>query len=250
MFEITWLACISIVFCAGLVQGLTGFGFSMVAVSALSLLLGPKIVIPMVLLYSLFMNFYMFYGCYPQMQLRRVLHLTLGAVLGIPVGTAILVLLNPDLLKIFMGASIIAFTLLLLFGFQKKTQGGPKTMWPVGFFSGLLNGSITLGGPAVILFYTNQGLSKETFRANMTAYFTVLNLLTLPLFLYNGLLTQAALQNGMLFFPGLVLGIFTGGRLVKKVSQENFRRFTFVLLLLSGSTALVSGLVRVLNDLI
>ena len=159
-----------------------------------------------------------------------------------PLGTHLLVVMNENLLKIFIGTMILIFGTLLLIGYRKKFANEKRAMVPVGLISGVLGGSISISGPPIILFLTNQNADKQTFRGNLAAYFFILNIFTVPVYYMNGLLTNEVWNYSITFLPGLLIGVFIGNLLSHKIKDNHFRRLTLILLILMGILSIISGL--------
>jgi len=117
-----------------------------------------------------------------------------------------------------------------------------------GSLSGFLNGSLSLSGPPVVLFLSIQGVNKNTFRANTTVYFMILNIITIAIFLANGLLNQAVFEKTLCFIPPLFIGVFAGIKAFKKLKEELFRKIVLILLLVSGTYTTISTLIGLMNN--
>ena len=69
-----------------------------------------------------------------------------------------------------------------------------KNVWAerivTGGISGILNGSVSFSGPPMVIFLSNKGVEKQQFRANLTFYFWILNVMTIPTFIIGGLITS------------------------------------------------------------
>lgn len=241
----TWLPTIIIgsfaLFFAGLTQGLTGFGFALVSVPILSIILPPKIVIPTALIYGTILNLIILINTRKWVNIKKIWPLLVFGISGVPLGTYILLIFDVKILKIFIGTAIIAFAIILFKGFRKRIQKEKMLFAPVGFISGLLNGSITMSGPPVVLFFTNQGLAKNVFRANLVTYFFALNLATIPAFIIGDLITLDVLKLAVFLLPALFLGVIAGIRLVDRVKEGLFRRITLIIVILAGAFLIISG---------
>jgi uncharacterized membrane protein YfcA len=102
---------------------------------------------------------------------------------------------------------------------------------PVGLLSGFLNGSISMSGPPVALFLSNQNIPTETFRANITLYAILLNLFTLVTFLLGGLLSHRVLFDTLCLVPCMLAGVALGIWAVPRISQPVFRKMVLCLIL-------------------
>jgi uncharacterized membrane protein YfcA len=240
------VAALLIVLLAGAVQGLVGFGSGLVSVPLLTLFISPRTVVPLTLVHGLAMNMYLSVRNRKNIQRKRVLPLFLSGIAGIPIGALILLFLPSSALRVMIGIVIIVFSMLLLLGFSRKMGREKTALVPIGLVSGILNGSISMSGPPVILFLSNQGVGKAYFRANLVTYFFLLNVVTLIVFLITGILDREALLMAMILIPPLPAGIILGELLSHKVSESLFRKIALFLVTGAGLAALVTGLMAIL----
>jgi hypothetical protein len=233
---------ILIIFVASFIQGLTAFGFSLLAVPMLVVFLSPKVVVPVMIIYSLLLNIYLFIEARKDVMLKRIIPLIICGIAGIPFGAWLLKALEPQVLKIIIGVAITFFAVLLILGFRREVKNEKRAFLPIGFISGILNGSISMSGPPVIIFFTNQGMSKNVFRANLIAYFLTLNIFSIPVFFLNGLMTGEVLTHSLYYLPGLLAGAVAGNAMTHKVPEDRFRKIALVVILLSGVLSILSGM--------
>ena len=235
---------------AGFVQGIAGFGSGLIAIPVFVLFVDPRVLIPAALVQGLLMNGALAFGARAHIQPRRIGPILAGAVVGLPFGTALLLALSADLLKIAIGAATVTFGLLLISGRRLRAMQGWWLGIPVGALSGLLNGSISLSGPPVILFFANQGAMKDNFRANLVTYFLGLNIITLALFGVLGLMTREVLLLAAWTLPPALAGVYLGARASKRVKETTFKKLALLLVTSAGAISMISGLVTVLKGLV
>jgi len=219
---------IVVVFFASIVQGLVGFGFALVSVP--------------LLIQSAFINLIIVIEAKKHMELKRMLPLMAAGGIGSPIGIFLLHIVDGRNLKIFTGAMLILFSVLLLLGYRKYFKNEKLAFLPVGVISGILSGSTAMSGPPVILFYNNQGIEKTRFRANLVLYFLFLNLLAISIMTFNGMITNRVLSYTLFFSPSTLIGVAIGIILSKKINENAFKKITLFIVLISGAIALVSGL--------
>ena len=222
------------VFGAGFVQGLTSFGFALVCVPLLSTILPISEVVPLVVILSLGTNVLVLAGSYRDVEFGKMGILLVSSLVAAPLGTSALVWLPPSLIKGVAGALILVVSVLLLVGRTFPTRSERLAYVPVGLLSGFLNGSVSMSGPPVALFLSNQNTRKQTFRANITVYAILLNTFTVFTFLVGGLLTSRVAVASCWLVPTMILGVLLGNLSVQKVQQQAFRRITLWLILVSG----------------
>ena len=241
MDQVVFIGLAIFLFSAAL-QGLTGFGFSILAIPLITLFISPKTAVPILLIYSMIINIVVLYSARKAVNLKKIWILLAAGIITMPLGTHLLVIMNENLLKIFIGSMILIFGILLLIGFRKQFTNEKIAMLPVGMISGLLGGSISISGPPIILFLSNQEVDKYTFRGNLAAYFFILNLFTIPVYYLNGLLTKEVWNYSLTFLPGLMIGVVVGNLLSHKIKENHFKKITLILLIIMGLLSIVSGL--------
>lgn len=231
-----------VILCAGLIQGATSFGFSLFALPILAVFLPLKVIVPMLVIYSIIMNSIILYKIRKHVKIKRILMLIVAAVIATPIGANMLISMDERILQLIVGAIVAISALSFYFGYKIKINNEKIAYIPVGFLSGLLNGSVSLSGPPVILFLTNQGVEKQVFRATLTAYFWILNIMTVVTFIYKGLVSTETLKFTLYLLPALVIGVLIGIKLGNKVKEETFKKLTTVLLVCMGILSIISAL--------
>lgn len=208
----------------------------------------PEVVVPTLMIMSVINTTWV------AVQSRRdvipglVAPLLFGGVLGVPLGLYILTWpsLNDSLFKAGVGAAMIVVAAMMFTGWRRPIKHQRAALLPVGFLSGVMNGSISICGPPIFLFLANQGTPKNIFRANIVTYFTLLNAVSLVLFARAGLLTGEVLMQSAAFAPGLLVATYAGTRLAAHISQEVFGRVTLICAAVMGTVLLVQNTIALL----
>lgn len=238
MFILAFIA----VLLASLVAGLTGFGFAIVAVPILMILMPPKVVVPLVQLLSTVLQIVVLVEARKWADLRRMWPLILTGVAGVPLGTYLLLILDPETLRILVGAVVVVSALAMLAGWRWSVRNEKLASVPVGLAGGALGGSTGMPGPPVILFFANQGMAKQTFRANLVLYFTCVGLMAVVSLLVGGLIAEEVLVRWVGLLPAVGFGTWAGVWLARRTNQARFRQITLGVLVLTGVAAIASGL--------
>ncbi len=227
---------------SGVVQGTFGFGFGLISIPLLSLFLPAKDVVPAMLLHGTLLNIMVITECRKDVRIGRLWPLFVAGVLGVPLGTWLLRIIDPSHLRIFVGIFVILSAGLLATGFRAHIKREGLALWPIGIFSGILNGAITMSGPPVVLFLTNQRTPARHFRASLIAYFLLLNTFTVPAYIVGGLLTGEASLLSLKLMVGTVLGTLVGIFLSKRIKEKLFRYIALAIVGISGLLSLINGL--------
>lgn len=227
-------------FLSALLQGLSGFGFSILAIPLISFFIAPRASVPTLLIYSMVINIAVLVSTKKAINLKSIWLLLVGALLAIPLGTRMLIVLPENLIRLIIGILILVFGILLLTGSHIRFLNSRFIMLPIGFISGALGACVSISGPPVIIYFTNQGTQKHEFRGNLAIYFFLLNIFTFPVFYLNGLFTPQVIKNTLLFSPGLLAGVLIGSFLSHKIHDQHFRKITLYLLLIMGISTIFS----------
>lgn len=235
---------LSTIFLAGITHGLVGFGFSLVSVPLLVIFLSPKIVIPIILTLTIFTPIPIFLEAWRFLNIKRFIPLIISGIIGMPFGTYLLIGLDTYKLKIIIGVVAVIFALSFLIGFKKRLehQIEKHAFIPIGFISGVLNGSISFSGPPVVLFFSNQEIRKQAFRVNLVAYFFILNIATFILYFVTGLIDRRILTYTFFLFPVMLTGVFIGVLFVHRVKEYIFRKIVLIIIMITGLIGIASGL--------
>ena len=231
-----------VVFIAGATQSLTGFGFGLVAIPLLALVISPKLAPPVVLVCGIVLNMLILRRAYVAVQPKRIGLLTLAGILGVPFGTWVLANWDVESLRIYIGIITCTAAAFFLIGIRHEVRNEQLVSAPVGFVSGVMQGSINMAGPPVILFFANQGLPRQVFRANIIAYFFMLQIVSVPLLVANGIMDLEAFMSGVILLPALIAGGLAGTAFSDRVDDALVRKITLVIVSFAGIVSILNGL--------
>ncbi len=229
-------------FVAGLAQSSLGFGLALILAPCIMLVIEPVAVVPTVLLMSVTNTFLVAVRSRHLIKWRLLLPLAAGGLVGFTMGIRLLILLSPDMARIFIGALVLVFTMLLWMGWRRPL---PETVWtlvPVGFVSGITGGATSIGGPPVALFLANQNTPRDMFRANLVCYFFVISSYGVVRLTLNGILDGRVALYAVSLLPATLLGTITGLYFGSRIPEQMFKRAVFSLLLIMGSILVYNGM--------
>jgi uncharacterized membrane protein YfcA len=84
-------------------------------------------------------------------------------------------------------------------------------------------------------------MAKETFRANLIAFLLSLYLVTIPMYVMNGLITWELTRTSIIFILPILLGAWSGIKLSHCVDEASFKRIVLVLVVLAGFMSILTG---------
>lgn len=227
------------VFLAAIVRGYSGFGFSLLAIISLSLVLPPAAIVPTILMLEVAASLHLLPQIWRDVHWRSVAWLLAGCVVATPIGTHLLASVPEAPMKLALAVCVLGAAALLLRGFTLRETPGPAATFGTGMASGVLNGSFGIGGPPVILFYFSTPAAVSVSRASVIAYFLGTDLTGLAFLGLEGLVTWDSLVRFGLFVPALLAGVAVGHRTFKGADPSAFRRWVLRLMM---ALAVLSGL--------
>ncbi len=225
---------------AAFVRGYSGFGFSALVVTASTLVTNPLYVVAAVMFCEFLMTFQQWGQVGRDVDWRRVAALMIGGVIGVPLGLWGITQVGVDTGRAIVAAYVLAMCAVLSMGWKITRPQGFGAHARVGTFAGLAN-AVGMAGLPVATYFTAQGLSAAVFRATLIAYFAILDLFTLPLMWWHGLVTWDTVLVVLASLPIIALGIWLGGRHFLKTDPQDFRRFAIGLLAVLATISLLKS---------
>jgi len=230
-----------IIFFASLVQGATGFAFALILVPLLSFFLPLKTIVPISDILSLVINMLIIISGWKHLALKEIWIIIVTGIIGIPFGIHLLNTANLSVLKIIIGLLLIITSFAMYKGFKVHFKNKGLSHSVTGFVSGVLNGSISMSGPPIVLFLSNEGYEKDSFRTNMNAYSIISNIIAIGAFGYNGLITKSVLQYSGINIIVTALGTLLGIHISKKINETTFKKVVFILLIITGIITVIKS---------
>lgn len=219
-----------IIFLAAIVRGYSGFGFSLLSITALSLIFPPAQVIPSIFMLEVAASLHMLPGIWRDVHWRSLLPLILGSFIGTPIGVYALANLPQAEMTLALAVFVLGATALLWRGFALSSMpSGPATL-AAGTAAGLANGAFGIGGPPVILFYFASPAGHAVGRASLIAYFMITDVIGLGYFFRQGMVTGQNFILTLAFLPALLAGVWLGARSFKTADPAKFRKIVLTIL--------------------
>ncbi len=234
------IVAILIICLAGFAQGLTGFGFGLVAMGLLPLLMNLKEAVAFSTILNLIVCGMTFFSLRSHYRWRRGLDLVLGACVGVPIGCYLLIKFDEGFMLRLLGSLMLLLAINeLIIARLKSVRLSPRFGFPFGVVSGGLSGAFSMGGPPAIAFTYSQPWSKEEIVATLQIIFGISALIRLILVGSAGLVSVHILRAGCWSVVPLVASIALGQRFFEHIPQAALKKATFVFLGAMGVKYLV-----------
>ncbi|PTB19145.1 permease [Trinickia symbiotica] len=222
---------------AGFVSGLAGFAFGLVAMVFWAWTMPPQVIGPMLVVGSLVGQLLTIHTVRAQIRAKLVAPFVIGGFVGVPIGAALLPIIDPVAFRIGVGLLLIAYCSVMLAATNLPVLkvGGSFADGGVGMVGGILGGIAGLVGPAPTVWCMLRGHDKHTQRAICQTFFIAMQSLTLITYLATGIIGRQTLYLILCMVPPALVFAWLGSRLYLRISERVFRRVLLVLLFASGA---------------
>lgn len=247
MIDIVWV--LAVMFFASFVQSIGGFGFALLAVPLAALIVDLELAVIAVSIGSLFNVIILSLRTRRDVNREVAVRFNVAALLGMPIGVYVLETTPQRPLKVALGAVIILATLALIEGTKRLQNLGSS--WPspkrvveitAGWISGVLSTATGTNGPPLVLALNLRRLQPDVFRATLAITFAVSGAVSMMFFVAFGMVTRQAVLLASAAVPLILAGQAIGLRVQPRLSEKRFDRLVYVLLLASGISVAMSGL--------
>lgn len=204
---------LAIVVFSGILRGLTGFGFAIVAVPLLSSVVEPRLAVAIAAPLQLAIGLLDAPKAWGLAHRPPMAGLLMGALVGTPLGMIALRVTpaGPQRLVVAVAALVaLAAVWRGRVGRDSVIAGHPG---PVGFVSGLLNGLAAMPGPPVVTYFLTAPISDGAARASLIVYFAVTSLFAVAAGFAVGIIDTPAMWLALLCLPFLIVGNWLGALL-------------------------------------
>lgn len=228
---------------AGFAQGVSGFAFSLVALSIWAWAVEPQLAAPMSVFGALVGQLVALPWVWRGFDLRKLLPLVIGGLAGVPLGAFLLQWLDPTLFRFTLGLFLMVYcpVMLMLPPDYSWPHGGRIADGASGFAGGVLGGLAGISGPVPTLWTTLRGWDKDTQRGVLQAFNIAMHMTTLTVYTLSGGITREVLVMFAWIAPALAIPAVLGVLLFRRLAARTFRRLILLLLLVSGLTLVWGG---------
>ncbi|MEX0998701.1 MAG: sulfite exporter TauE/SafE family protein [Thermodesulfobacteriota bacterium] len=231
-------------FAAAFIKGLTGLGFVSLCLPVIALFIKLEEAIPLVVLPSLLSNVIMIYQTGRLKQsLRRFWLLYISALPGIYAGVLILNMVGNYAAKIVLGILSIAYSLLLLLKIDISIPEKNERILsvPVGLTNGFLNGLTGTQIIPMLPYLLSLKLDRNGMINAINLGFTLSIIVLLIIFGKFDLISLETLKYSIVGAIPVAAGIYLGGKLRHKISEERFKLAVLIILIIIGVNLILNA---------
>ena len=234
-----FILALTVTLFAGFVKGAVGFAMPMIMISAFSSFLPPETALAGLILPTVVANLSQAFRQGTQaawqtvVTYRRILTATVTFII---ISAGFVRVIPQDLFLLLLGLPITAFAVAQLAGVNLalRLEHRARGESILGAIGGLYGGISGVWGPPLLVYLLSIGASKvETVRAQGVV-FLIGSVVLFAAHLTSGVLNATTLVfSAVLVIPALI-GQVLGTRIQDRLDQTRFRRWTLVLLVVTG----------------
>lgn len=249
MLGIKELLFLIVVFLANIIQCITGFAGTVLAMPFSMMLVGYSVAKPVLNLLGIVASVGVVATNRKSINIKELLRIIGFMLVGMLVGFGInsKFNMNPDFLYKLLGSIVILFMLLGVYNtFFKKSQNDKNETtlstiigYIVLIIAGVVHGMFVCGGPLLIIYASKKFKEREQFRATLSAVWIVLNSIIMVSDISTGLFNSDLLLVAGLSVLILIGAIAIGNILAKKMNNTVFMIITYILMGISGASLLI-----------
>ncbi len=230
-----------VLFTSSLLQGMSGFGFGMLVMSFLPLLIDVK---SANVISTLMVSIPLLQGLWNvrrSFKMRMLFPVVPGLLLGLPLGIWFLARMADVVLVKVTGVAILSASLYILLRGRRPVRWLRNGFWSTvtAFISGFLGGAVSIGGPPIIIYSLLRDWDKETVKAFTQSFFLLGVILKLPGLFAAGLLTGKLFLVALIMSPVVVLGGWLGIRTFEIINREKMQQIICSILVVMGILLLI-----------
>ena len=230
----------------GLINGLAGFGTALFALGFWLQIMPPPQAVAIVVVMSVasgVQGLWVVRGAILS-QPRRLARFLLPALVGVPLGTSLLTILEPKALKLTVALFMIVFG-----GFFTLRAALPRLERPtpvidatVGFLGGVLGGAASLSGALPTMWCAMRPWPKAETRAVLQPYNVAVLGLTALVLAWQGIYDRETLLLILIALPSTMIAAQAGIAIFRRINDDQFRRLIIAMMFISGLVLLAREL--------
>ena len=217
-----------------------GFGSSVFFVPVANFFLDFQTVLGLTALFHLSSNVVKIAFFKKGIDKQVILYLGIPAVIFVIIGAYVSQFFNTKILTYFLGGFLIVLSLIFLVFKELIIKASNKNAILGGVLSGFSAGLLGTGGAIRGITLSAFKMNKEKFIATSAIIDLGVDLSRSVVYYKNGYIQKDILYLIPILLVISVIGTYIGKKILNKISQDQFRNFVLILILIIGISSFVS----------
>ncbi len=237
-----WVLFFVIVFFSFMMQGITGFAGTILAMPLCIEIMSYEVAKPILNIVGIFAGLYIVITDYKYIDFKQIRKIIAFMVIGTIIGLFIYryKLINMDILY-FAFICFVGYVGIkgLFFPNIKKKKNNNFLSVIVITFAGIINNIFNTGGPILVGYASNAMEDKRVFRATLAMVWVISNSTIVVTDVINNLITRQTLIMSLIGIPILILATFIGSKIYHHIKPAHFTKITYILLIAIAAFILI-----------
>jgi uncharacterized membrane protein YfcA len=227
-------------FLGGLTSGIAGFAAGLVVSGVWLHILTPLQTATLIACYGIVNQSYTVWKLRHAFSWPRILPFVIGGLIGVPLGAALLAVIDPAAMRFVLGGLLIAFSVYnLIKPAFTPIRAGIATDAGIGVINGMVGGLTGLAGVVITVWTQMRDWPKDVQRAVFQPVIAATMAMSALSFALSGAFTAETIKLFFIGLPALAAGLWIGLKLYGRLDDVAFRKVILWLLLLSGIVLLI-----------
>lgn len=249
-----------IVMGAYIIEGVIGFGGTIIAIPLASAVVGLKSTVPVLTIVVLIASTIIAIRDIKFINKKEFLKISTLMMVGLPIGMWLFESIPEKPLKIALGIFMVIIGIKGLYEEKRKSNNLEETVVGIEtnlnkdcisieettskrlnifqnftiFCGGVLHGAFTCGGPFIVVYATKNIKDKTSFRATLCALWASLNLVMVEIDIYTNEITKDIIKLSFITMIFVFIAIIVSNIIHKKINSDSFTTFVYIALIVSG----------------
>lgn len=227
---------------AAVTRAFTGFGFALVAVPGLALIVAPTEALVTCAALAFALGLFTLRTYWRRFPMTALAPMILMSMFGTAAGAMLVRGISPALFSLWIGIVVMLACVVLTLYKPGRHGGGTVSSGLTGASSGLLNGAFAIPGPPVIVYALATEPDPVRSRALMMTFFLFSSVIALASYGVAGFFTRDTPVLFLAALPAMYLGDKLGYRLFRDHGAKRYRPVALITLFAVGAATTLSAL--------
>ena len=222
----------------GIAKSGLGGSMTLISIPLMTIVMPLNEALGIVLPILIFSDFIATYKYRKEFDLSTLKLMVPFAAIGVVIGSLTFSYFSEELLKFIIGLMGFLFAGHYFFLKKNKEAKSEKNFLKGGIcstISGFTSFCVHAGGTPLSVYLLPLRIEKSKYVGTRVLYFTFVNLVKLPIYIYLSMINLNNLKISFFLMPLVVIGVLIGYYLVKVIEEKLFYNIIYVLIFLSSS---------------
>lgn len=233
---LSYCMLVVVVFISSLIQSTSGFGFGIIFMAIMPMILPYKECNVLTLATVLFLQAYTVVKFRHHIDLKMVIIPSIAALIFGSIGVHLMINISTKLMNFILGVFLWVLALYLIVIAQRvHLNKNPITSFFAGSLGGFMDGMFAIGGPPMVAYFDSVMTDPMEYQATLQLYFMITTINVLINNIVYGNLTSKMISPLLLSITSCLVGTTIGMHFTEKVSMKLVRKLAYTVMLIAGA---------------